>query len=133
MSQKQILQEAIAGNEEILAELNDFAENEGHPNAQVMLAVCGKISQLKKEISQMEIELKQLDEIADNAKSKCACNRTPYIDTKCESCLKALIAECNGKINELQKRICDVYQTIDEAAYFLELWQHGEHPEQVDG
>lgn len=65
--------------------------------------------------------------------SDCTCKGTPYIDTKCEVCLKALIKKGNDKINELQEHIYDVYSTLDEAVYYLELWQQGEHPEQVDG
>jgi hypothetical protein len=56
--------EAIKVNKEVLTELNHFAANVGHPNPQVMLAVLGKILQLKTETAQMETELKQLNEKA---------------------------------------------------------------------
>jgi hypothetical protein len=68
VNRKQIILEAIAGNKEILSELNDFAENEGHPNAQVMLAVCEKITRLENEIAEMESELNVLEEKEDSAK-----------------------------------------------------------------
>jgi len=57
MDREQLISEAIAGNKAILAELNDFAENEGHPNAQVMLAVMSQIRKLEREIAELEQEL----------------------------------------------------------------------------
>ncbi|WP_409174389.1 hypothetical protein [Brevibacillus fortis] len=63
MDKKQLLIDAISGNKSILAELNNFAENEGHTNAQVMLAVCSKIRQLEKETAELERALEQGNEL----------------------------------------------------------------------
>ncbi|NRS50989.1 hypothetical protein [Brevibacillus sp. HB2.2] len=57
MDRKQLLIDAIAGNKEIVAELRDFAENEGHPNTQVMFAVCSEITKFEKQIVEMEMKL----------------------------------------------------------------------------
>lgn len=62
LNQRQVLLEAIAANKKILAELNEFSENEGHSNVQVVLAVCSRILQIEKKIEQLEDELKKIDE-----------------------------------------------------------------------
>jgi hypothetical protein len=131
-NRKQLLMEAIKVNKEVLTELNHFAANVGHPNPQVMLAVLGKISQLKTETAQMETELKQLNEKASRKVPTCTCGGTPFIDSKCKPCLETLIKNGKAKIVELREWISGIEHTLDDASYFLELWNEGKHPEQFD-
>lgn len=56
---RELVTQALDEAEKKLAALNDFAENEGHPNKHVMLAVCEKIGRLEGEIREWKALLSQ--------------------------------------------------------------------------
>ncbi|AKF92657.1 hypothetical protein [Brevibacillus laterosporus] len=62
----------------------------------------------------------------------CACGGTPFTDSKCKLCLEAYIQKGKARIVELQERISDIENILDDSAYYLELWNKGKHPEQMD-
>ncbi|MDN9011089.1 hypothetical protein [Brevibacillus laterosporus] len=62
----------------------------------------------------------------------CTCGGTPFTDSKCKPCLEALIQKGKAKIVELQERISDIENDLDDAEYYSELWSEGKHPEQED-
>jgi hypothetical protein len=73
---------AIAGIEKELQILNDFAENEGYPNVQVMLAVTNRIAFLEKELEVLKREDLQDYELVwhDFWKNICAPNGVINMD-----------------------------------------------------
>ncbi|AUM64292.1 hypothetical protein C0R09_06965 [Brevibacillus laterosporus] len=62
----------------------------------------------------------------------CTCGGTPFTDSKCKPCLEELIQKGKSRIVELQERISDIECTLDDSEYYLELWNKGKHPEQMD-
>ena len=64
--------------------------------------------------------------------STCTCGGTSFIDSKCKPCLETLIQNGEAKIVELRERISEIEHTLDDSAYYLELWNKGKHPEQID-
>lgn len=62
----------------------------------------------------------------------CTCGGRPFTDLKCKPCLETLIQKGKAKIVELQERISDIENDLDDSAYYLELWNKGKHPEQMD-
>lgn len=64
--------------------------------------------------------------------STCTCGGTPFIDSKCKPCLEMLIKNGRAKIDELRDRINGIENTLDDSGYYLELWNKGKHPEQID-
>jgi hypothetical protein len=52
---------AIESVENELNALNDFADNEGHPNVQVMLAVCMRIDDLEDQLEELQNPKRRAD------------------------------------------------------------------------
>ena len=60
----ELIQQVIESTEKELQALKDFADNEGHMNAHVMLAVCVRISDLEGQLKKL-VEEKRKVAIAD--------------------------------------------------------------------
>ncbi|PPB10889.1 hypothetical protein [Brevibacillus laterosporus] len=62
----------------------------------------------------------------------CTCGGRAYTDLKCKPCLEELIQKGKAKIVELQELISAIEFTLDDAEFYLELWNKGKHSEQED-
>lgn len=54
LSKDELIKSVIEATEKELGVLNDFAENEGHPNSQVILAICTRIGFLERDLEHLK-------------------------------------------------------------------------------
>lgn len=60
----------------------------------------------------------------------CTCDGTLYVDTACKYCLEDMIRKGKSKIRDFEVKIITIECEIDEANYYIDLWNNGEHPAQ---
>lgn len=126
MDRQELLIDGIKGSKEILAELEDFAANEGHPNHQVMLAVLGEISRLKQSIAGMEKELELGPKMERDIHGWFGLTYASYLVVP-RSVLQSMPADWQARLVQLLGELDDTRwneKLPSDASYKVELRSH---------